>query len=343
MPTASVSPLEDSANFLASIQDRWKIDVLRTSHFKMIDGTDLPAVARAAEQHLVCFNTNQEKHLLFLGEVAGKATVVMINRQSMQCNRVQLRFSEGLFAGTLFEGELMRVSGGAPLFLISDLLADKGGFVGDSLLRERLARANEILTKEYHPDPLVDPYRLALKEHAELQQLRSFVKDFSEVVEYRKYVTGVIIRPVRRGKNLVVVLDRMNFHRLRMDDARTERTAPKEESRSSRISNVKGPSRPMATAPRPRGAQAPELEPVPGNSVFLVVKTDKPDVYELFKVDKEGNRDKCGLASVPTLEQSRKLRAAFQRADRLYFRCIPKNGKWVPAEQLQPDQITAAP
>lgn len=67
------------------------------------------------------------------------------------------------------------------------------------------------------------------------------------------------------------------------------------------------------------------------NGIFLMRKTNKPDVYNLYSED--GNE--VDQAYIPTLELSKQCKLWFDKKSEILVKCRKKNNKWIPIELIK--------
>ena len=283
---------------------------------------------------------------LYLFKYRGRPTCMYIrekkqNYNSSQDSRektwdyilVKHRFNDRLYNGTLFQGEFVQVNKFQHLFLINDLLM----FGNRAHLRElpdKIHILQKIFKEQFTPDPCLDTHQLLLKEYCDYRQITDFATNYRSTLPYQSQISGLLFRPhVRNQKWITAVLNRKDFHRNLSEFDRYIANKTKTPSSASRdgaggaggagadanidrdvdadseLSDLPASLRGLVANSPVLRAGKPKIDAVSHPIVrFRMVATDKPDVYELWL---EGYDKKYGIASIPTLSLSQKVRDWF--------------------------------
>jgi len=272
--------------------------------------------------HMVCLNTRQQKYYLWVTMIEQKQYIFLIHPKEKTCVLVRYKFDPQIYKGTLLEGEIMTDGDGQHLFLISDLLILEGVNISKISLKERIDHLQSLLKEKYNPQRGQEICRLEFRDYVSYEYIRELVKVRSRVVSYTEHVSGLIFKPDIGNQNVVVVLDKANYHRL-----------PLERDRRRDIPNK--PRRLTSNKTQIDHHEHPSIN-------FLVCRTDLPDVYKL-KLKRDGQIYLYGTACVPNIGCSTMLRREFSTTSEISFHCRyhEKFHKWFPTERSETiDDIT---
>lgn len=234
-------------------------------------------------EYLVNFWIDQPLCYLYLTKYNGISFCFYILKGDKIYASVQ-RFDQSLFEqDTMFEGYLINNT-----FLVEDMVIYQGHTIDTNMhLEHRLKTINNILDYKYQPDPVLDTYRVMLKDYTSCNYLKSFLTDYETDLDYKNNIKGIIFSPL--GK----CIEHLRVCRSKIDIKDAIKNA---QGKSTRCDIV----------------YTPKNKPV----CFLVKSTDKPDVYHLYL--KEGYYD---IASVPDKDTSYTLRKLFETANELVMVC----------------------
>lgn len=151
-------------------------------------------------KHKILVNTNSNINLIALVRFNKKPTCLYIDKTKNEIYRLHLQFSNSLYDGTIFEGETID-----NYFLISDFLIYKNEDLAAFVLDKRLNLLKSIISNNhYHPDLILDPFKVIVKDFVEYAEMESFISNYIPQLPYKNKISGIIFRPLNNSnKNLI--------------------------------------------------------------------------------------------------------------------------------------------
>jgi len=331
------------------LESKYRLNLKTGSkYYKFLEEKELSILRKY--EHLVCFNLNHKPTYLFLTTYQDQKYCFYINGPTNQIISVKHRFEARLYQDTLIEGELIKVSQYHYIYLISDLLGYQFK-VNQDPLPKKIEILQEIIEKDFKPDPGLDPCQIQVKDFIEYQYLESFFKDYLPTLAYQQYISGLIFRPITNSnKNIIVVLNKPRFHQIRINTSKggVKDSRPPSVTNSDRLSlpspklgkpknedsHGQHSSHQIITGPSlENNKAAPEAEQTLISSIlatstphkkkskinhrkysrvnFEISQTNKPDVYELYLLNHNSETFKYGIASIQTLQCSELIKKLF--------------------------------
>jgi len=132
------------------------------------------------KEYLVTINKkNKYNFLLFLTRINNKNYSVFVynNKGQLHFYSVKLRFSEELYNGTLFKGELVKNKKQCWIFYISDLVYYKQQYYLNDKMSNKLQILANILKDEYEFDDFMNVCHLQIKSYFTFNHLHFIKKD----------------------------------------------------------------------------------------------------------------------------------------------------------------------
>ena len=258
--------------------------------------------------HIVTLNFNIPTVKLYLTKVKGVNRCIY-EETSHLTSTLPLtltachRFSDEVFdADTVFIGYLMK---DLNMYMIEDILVHKQENIGHYAIDKRLNIINTIVNQQYTPDPVLETVQITVKDYVEYEYLGSFYED-AITKPYATYINGLRFCPLNGGKQIILT-DRTE---LPMYSPRTGSAA--------------------ASQYADRHAIIPS--PCIDKFVFLVRKTLKPDVYELYCFNSGKQLKYYDIACVPDIVTSKKVKTLLGRAKEAALICEFNRefGRWTP-------------
>lgn len=193
------------------------------------------------------------------------------------------KFDTELFTDTLFSGNLS-----AATYLINDIHVLRGNTVSSKLdLAGRIKLINTVLDKNHQPDPILDVYKIYLKDYVVYASIDSLSTNYLSTLPYKSDVTGLIFSSLG-GMEEHLMID--------ISDPLSGAVRRAREAKSNSASRCL------------ERISAINLEkPV----CFKVVATSKPDIYHLY-LCKDHKAVYYDIASVPDRETSILLKKLFK-------------------------------
>jgi hypothetical protein len=198
---------------------------------------------------------------------------------------------------------MIKKNGEKWVFMINDLIVNKGTHLSTFNLVKRLNLLYTLLKNEYYSDD-IDVCRLQVKKYFKYDQIETLFKTHIPSLKYS--CRGIYFKPLfLRFRDILV-----NF-----DDALITKVQRTKYKNFLLIEDMIEPS----------------IMPVASTQKFYVRKTSNPDVYDLFKHDNTF----VDIACVPTLKLSKYMRTIFAEKNiidkvEMAFEFSDKFKKWIP-------------
>ena len=256
---------------------------------------------------------------------------------------LKLRFGTNLFSDTLMEGELIKDNSDMWIFMVSDLYIDCGNRC-NGILSNRISNIHKLLTTGYKKDKGMDIFSIQVKKFFKYQDCR-YINQFVEGLSYP--IRGLTFVPEcnlsAKRKNIFVANDKFTITiqgGKQKSQSYIQKKSPEEHCSSSE--SVESYSDDDITR-QPELFKKQEHTVSYGN--FLIKKTGKPDVYELYISDGGESISYYGYACMNTLKTSQFMSTLFSsnpEKERIFVKCrfhtIFK--KWIPEEIDNEEKIS---
>jgi len=135
---------------------------------------------------LVSLSTFGKKFILFITTYNTKKYCIFINKKNDTMTVTQLKFSNSIFNGTLFEGELVKNNLGKWIFLINDIAYYKGNSIITYSFNERREIIKNILKNEYYNEDFIEnqTFYISSKEYFEYKYIKDLVEVYMNKLNY---------------------------------------------------------------------------------------------------------------------------------------------------------------
>ena len=288
-------------------------------------------------QHIITPYTNGNPYLLYLTKIDGINCCIYIDKKlkdgytfpKMHC--VKYRFNEDLFEqDTIFSGELVKDNERRWFFLIDNILLYKGMSTAEKNVISKFELIYNILENEYQLDKYIEICPLQVKKLFLYKDVRKMVTEFIPNLSYT--CKGIVFYTLNnKCSNFAFIMPR---------DAQFEIKSPSEideivqckyptlwakkhsinkENIPDAINNSNSNSNNDdynsgvvgGTCITPCGIM--ENVVIDNNNVvFKILKTDIPDIYNLYCIDENNNLYKHSTALIPNIKISHYLYNTFK-------------------------------
>jgi hypothetical protein len=297
-------------------------------HYHKLDENNIRYIK--ASPHLCCLRSNGNPYYMFFTLYNDVPIIYFIDKKihpGYQKPRILLvrgLFSETLYHNTLLDGEMVKCRNNKWEFLINDIIAYEGKLLSNTQLPDRLKVLYKMLETQYTADPMIDvcSYKVKTYYHVfkesiplllELSTKLNYtcrgIYFWSYDLKYKPKLCNFneenIINVVRKTK------DETKFQQ--------KQTTVSDKTESETI-------------------VAQSSKSVHGDIMILwMTQTDYPDVYNLYDNENMLTSNKIGIALIPDLITSKKMRNAFKNknaATILKAKCSYNNvfNKWYPVD-----------
>jgi len=316
---------------LNELENKYHIRILQKHWFKL-DDQQFKYVLTIP--HSVCLRSNGNPYFVYFTRYEDVPQIMYIDKKvqpGYQKPRIILskgQFDEEIFNNTLIEGEMVKDKSQQWVFLINDVLMYKGKYLYDKPLLQRIQYAYDMLQNHYTSDKWMDVCTYQVKSYVEctqesIEELMLFSKD----LPYSNRGIYFVPHNMKYKPKLVNFNDELIknvFRKVKDNPEFQEKQVLGEETTAPSISiNIYRPK--------------DNIKYQENEKMLWLRKTEQPDIYDLY--EQENSLQKVSIASVPTLQLSKMLRAVFKSlnvATSVPFKCYyaPQFEKWIPMESL---------
>ena len=135
-------------------------------------------------RYSVSLSTFGKKFVMFITNYKNKKYCLFINKKNETMTIVQLKFSNEIFDGSLFEGELVKNEDEKWIFLINDVMYYKGENIVTNDFNQRQSVINDFLENEYEYDEN-QGFFLSKKKYYSFHYLQDLVEKYMNVLNYK--------------------------------------------------------------------------------------------------------------------------------------------------------------
>jgi hypothetical protein len=298
----------------------------------------------------VSLSTFGKKFVMFITNYKGKKYCLFINKKDETMTIVQLKFSNEIFEGSLFEGELVKNEYEKWIFLINDVIYYKGKNIITNDFIQRQEIINDFLENEYEYDEN-QGFFLSKKKYYSFHYLKDLIENYMNILNYKS--AGLLFKNIDNFScNYLYIFpeNRTDSKILQtgiiIDDITNNITKEIHFNNHKKIpdDNLLNDFDEIL----PDKNENVIIEPIKRNIIikktnneekdvckFLIMTTPMPDVYGLYCKGNTGSIDKHSYASVPDMEVSNFLNILFNNNDnntKIYVECKYHKifKKWIP-------------
>ena len=278
-------------------------------------------------------------YYLFLTQIEGKNYCIYINRRLKEGHKyplmvsVMYRFADELFQHTLFDGELLRDNDNNWIYIINNLILDKGVLLKNKNIIKKMDRIYDILTHHYIKDEHLEICPIYVKRLFAYHEYDYIVKQYIPTLSYK--TRGIYLEGIRENKNYLYLFPRnQKFEVVENNQSNQIKFVPdvKKEIELDFVEKKKYKNK----------AQPTSVVTDRQEMVFMARKTNlpnQPDIYHLYCLQ-NGEITKYGIADSGGLKTSKKMRKFFldpdtgECKDNINIMCSysATKEKWTPLE-----------
>jgi hypothetical protein len=323
---------------------------------------------------LVTLSTFGKKYVLFITKFNNKKYCIFINKKNDIMTITQLKFTDDIFIGTLFDGELVKNYNNKWIFLINDIAYYKGVNLITKSFFERRIIINNILKSEHENDN----YSLFItkKEYFEYNKINDLVDNYMKVLSYK--CSGLYFKSINNfsdnylfifpecrsdtkilnnmniddnmnvGNNINVCNNNTNIENVNLKKFEVDNNED-DDNLFNDVEIIKQEQvEPIKYIKKPSSNNNLKLEKT--TCRFLIHPTLMPDIYELYSTNSNNSIEKYSYASVPDIDTSNLLKAIiglnydlkediktrFENNNAIFVECnYHKNfKKWIPFKKV---------
>ena len=289
----------------------------------------------------VSLSTFGKKFILFVTIYNTKKYCIFINKKNDAMTVTQLKFSDDIFNGTLFDGELVKNDNGKWIYLINDIAYYKGENIITKSFSERQNIIDNILKDDHDNDVnnLNQTFYISKKMYFNYNYIKDLVEKYMDCLNYKcaglyfKNINNfsdnyLFIFPECRSDSKIlnngVTIDNKKINILEKDINNEEIDNKSDNSddifndveiiQSEKIPNVNMVSsneinKPIINNDRLNDKQINKNMKLEKTTCrFMINNTLMPDIYELYCKNTNNNIEKHSYASVPDIDTSNFLK-----------------------------------
>ena len=323
---------------LEQMKTLYNIKILQRHHHNL----DANNVNFILSNHLMNLRSNGNRYYLYFTLYNNIETMYFIDKKIHPgYQRPRIIFGRGLFdkklfKNTLLDGEMVKCKDNRWTFLINDIVCYEGIYLNKKMLPERLKIIYNLLEHQYTPDETIDVCDYKVKSY--FNMYKESIENIMELSSNLNYTCrGIYICPfdLRYKPKLY------NF-----DESSVINVVRKTKD----ITEFKSMEAVAATAANPANAVATSTAVATGSidnvrvlnneeKILYIVKTNEPDIYNVYDNEDVLNKPSIGIALVQTMSDSKLLRDSFRDKNaitNIKFVCVfvEKFKKWRAVRQV---------
>jgi hypothetical protein len=265
-------------------------------------------------------------------------------------------FDKKLFKNTLLDGEMVKCKDNRWTFLINDIVCYEGIYLNKKMLPERLKIIYNLLEHQYTPDETIDVCDYKVKSY--FNMYKESIENIMELSSNLNYTCrGIYICPfdlrykpklynfdessvinvVRKTKDITEFKSMDVITAVAANAVITAAAVNAVNATTNAAANAVVAANPVATT----ATTATATQCVLNNEekILYIVKTNEPDIYNVYDNEDVLNKPSIGIALVQTMSDSKLLRDSFRDKNaitNIKFVCIfvEKFKKWRAVRQV---------
>ena len=334
----NVNDNKSKSEIIKNIDSKHKIQVI-TRDYSILN----PNIFRnvSYHQHILSTYTNGNPYMLYLTKIDGVNQSIFIDKKlkdgytypKIHC--VKYRFADELFEKeTIFTGELVRDLDRRWFFLIDNILIYKGMSTSEKNILSKFELIHNIMNQEYKADKYLEICPLQIKKLFLYKDIKTLVNDFIPNLSYK--CKGLIFYTLNtKNSNYAYLLPRDCQIEIKSSSDIEEIISEKYPDLLNRKNISAGSLSANANANvnvnefiNPKQVVNDIINTnqnisensiitnnistiEQNNAVFKILKTDIPDIYNLYCLDENNNLIKNSIALIPNIKISHLLYNAF--------------------------------
>ena len=321
---------------LDQMKTLYNIKILQRHHHNL----DNNNVNFILSNHLMNLRSNGNRYYLYFTLNNNIETMYFIDKKIHPgYQRPRIIFGRGLFdkklfKNTLLDGEMVKCKDNSWTFLINDIICYEGIYLNRKMLPDRLKIIYNMLDNQYTPDETIDVCNYKVKSY--FNMYKESIENIMELSSNLNYTCrGIYIWPFDiKYKPKLYNFDEssvINVVRKTKDITEFKSMEPVAASTSTVIEHVVAHAAPVGSS----STNILNNE----EKVLYIVKTNEPDIYNVYDNEDVLNKPSIGIALVQTLSDSKLLRNSFRDKNaitNIKFACVfvDKFKKWRAVRQV---------
>jgi hypothetical protein len=284
--------------------------------------------------HIVCLKSSGTPYLLFLTQINETNYCFLIDKKVKEGYEypkifiLPYRWSSEMYQGTLLECELIRDRNRKWSIGINDIYYGKGKNMNQTIVMDRISCIHTLLQEGFLDSEFTKTCKPFVKHYFDYKDIPAIVENLVPTLPYD--IRGFYFVPLKCSYSKLLNL-------LPRDNPMNVRKGQQGQQGQQVVKNSlkQGPQKQMKqTAQAKRTSHPQKKKDKASGRLFRIMKTMKPDVYEVYSED-NGEFNKQGTLLVQTSECSKKLFETFQgksQSDEVRIQCVKNErfDKWEP-------------
>jgi hypothetical protein len=301
---------------LQELENKFNIKIINKHYYKF---NEQSISHIKATPHLITVRTNGNPYYMYFTKYEDVEIIYFIDKKvhpTYHQPRIIIGrglFDIELFKGTLIDGEMVRTESNKWIFLTNDLIAYQGTYLINKQLPDRINILYDLFENKYTPDDVMDVcnyfiksfYNLCCDSILKLPEFPYTIRGIYFVAYNLKYKPKLLNYNEDIIKNVVITTKEITEFKLKnitIDQNVVEKQVIQQQSLNSK------------------------------QFVFLLSKTDNPDVYNVYD-----NDEYKGIACIQSIHMSHFIRNFFKNKSitiSIQFNCIFNKlfNKWEPTK-----------
>jgi hypothetical protein len=310
---------------LDQLKTLYNIKILQRHHHNL----DNNNVNFILSNHLMNLRSNGNRYYLYFTLYNNIETIYFIDKKIHPgYQRPRIIFGRGLFdkklfKNTLLDGEMVKCKDNKWTFLINDIICHEGNYLNTKMLPERLNIIYNILEYQYTPDKTIDVCTYKVKCY--FNMYKESIENIMELSSNLNYTCrGIYIWPydIKYKPKLYNFDESSVINVVRKTKDITEFKSM-DIAKESNISNIGNNTSIVESQTKLNNEER----------MLFIVKTNEPDIYNVYDNEDVLNKPSIGIALVQTLNDSKLLRNSFRDKNaitNIKFVCVyvEKFKKW---------------
>lgn len=321
---------------LDEIYNLYGIRIIQKHYFKL-DETNISHLSKVP--HLMSLRTNGNRYYIYFTKYNDIEIIYYIDMKihtGYEKPRIILArglFAPSLFLNTLLEGEMVKTNDSKWIFIINDIIAYEGKKLNDLILTKRLEIIYKLLNDKYTPDESCDICSYKVKSYYYLSKT-----SIDEIIEKSKKLNYTSRGLYFYSYYLKHKPKLINFDDKVIVDVKKKVKDITEFKPLANQQSILNSSNFIITS-NITNSTIPINKNNDNEKILWISKTDDADIYNLYDNFNILTANKIGIALVPTIKDSIKLRNEFKDKNLTFtikYRCIfnEKFNKYQPIEKI---------
>ena len=323
---------------LEQMKTLYNIKILQRHHHNL----DANNVNFILSNHLMNLRSNGNRYYLYFTLYNNIETMYFIDKKIHPgYQRPRIIFGRGLFdkklfKNTLLDGEMVKCKDNRWTFLINDIVCYEGIYLNKKMLPERLKIIYNLLEHQYTPDETIDVCDYKVKSY--FNMYKESIENIMELSSNLNYTCrGIYICPFDlRYKPKLYNFDESSV----INVVRKTKDITEFKSMEAVAAVAANPANAVATSTAVATGSIDNVRVLNNEEKILyIVKTNEPDIYNVYDNEDVLNKPSIGIALVQTMSDSKLLRDSFRDKNaitNIKFVCVfvEKFKKWRAVRQV---------